>query len=180
MGENTSENAKWVPFGIVGRPHGVRGDLYLRIEPGEGELLEKGMPVRLEGSGDAARELVIEEIRGTAEAPIVRFAGVADRDQAKALTNLAFSIPADILPEPEEDEFYFHEVEGARVVDEGGVEVGEVTGVWEGGERFYLVCETPKGEAFAPATPEDFLGFDRDTRTVRVRGASVIYPEEVP
>jgi 16S rRNA processing protein RimM len=72
-----SAGARLVTAGAVGKPHGLDGSF--AVERAE-HPLEEGTLVRLGG-----RERRIERRAGTEERPLVRVAGVADRDAAVAL-----------------------------------------------------------------------------------------------
>jgi len=112
-----------VPAGRVGRPHGLDGSFYVtRAVP---RLLEAGATVYLAG-----REAEIVRRAGTAERPIVRLAGVADRDGAEELRGAELTVQQDELPQLGEAEWWAHELAGC-VVRDGDHEVGVVTGLLE-------------------------------------------------
>jgi 16S rRNA processing protein RimM len=71
----TSE--RQVPVGRVGRAHGLDGSFYVA---GASHLLPQGMTVTVAG-----RTTQIERRAGTDERPLVRIAGVTDRDAAARL-----------------------------------------------------------------------------------------------
>lgn len=171
---------KWVAVGAVGRAHGVRGEVYLRLTPGTELDVEPDMVVRLTREGPhEVRETTVTSARGSADSPIVSFAGIEGRESVAAWTLAKVEVPADALPELEEDEFYFHEVLGARLLGENGVALGTVSNVWDGGGRFYLVCKTAKGEAYLPVTDETLLEIRADAHEVVIDPAEMIYPDEV-
>jgi 16S rRNA processing protein RimM len=104
--------------GRVGRPHGLDGSFHVtRPRP---QLLVEGASVRV---GDRESEIVRRA--GTDAAPIVRLAGVDDREAAEALRgrDLEFARPQDRTLD--EDEWWAEDLEGCRVVD-GATEVGQV------------------------------------------------------
>ena len=98
----------------VGRPHGLDGSFYVD------EPLEEGALVRI---GD--REFTVAERKGTDARPIIRLAGIDDRDAAEALRgeplNAAAAGPLG------DDEWLVEDLVGCRI--EG---LGVVTGVLEG------------------------------------------------
>ena len=171
---------KWVAVGAVGRAHGVRGEVYLRLTPGTELDVEPGLAVRLTREGPhEVCETSIVSARGDADSPIVRFEGIEGRENVAEWTLAKVEVPDDALPELEEDEFYFHEVLGARLIGKYGKELGTVGDVWDGGGRFYLVCKTAKGEAYLPVSNETLLEIRADAHEVVIDPTEMIYPDEV-
>jgi 16S rRNA processing protein RimM len=102
-----------VSAGRVGRPHGRDGSFYL-VEPGD--ALAVGVRVRLAG---VEREVVRHA--GTAERPLVRLAGIDDRDAAAALRGETLLV--DVAQSPlEEGEFIVSELVGCEIEGIGYVE----------------------------------------------------------
>ena len=109
-----------MPAGRVGRPHGLDGSFYVtRAVP---RLLEVGATVYLAG-----REAEIVRRAGTAERPIVRLAGVEDRDGAEELRGAELTVQQDELPQLGEAEWWAHELAGC-VVRDGDHEVVHARG----------------------------------------------------
>lgn len=103
------------PVGRVGRAHGRDGSFYVedaRRAPEVGETLDAG-----------GHELRVERRAGTDERPILRLAGVEDRDAAAALRGTTLRSPGSAL-EPAADEWRVEDLLGCRV--DG---LGEVRGV---------------------------------------------------
>jgi 16S rRNA processing protein RimM len=98
----------------VGRPHGLDGSFHVDAP------LEEGATVTI-----GEREFRVVERKGTDERPIVRLAGVEDRDAAEELRGEVLS--AEPEQPPGEGEWLVEDLVGCRI--EG---VGEVTGVRAG------------------------------------------------
>ncbi len=170
---------QWVPVGVVGRRHGLSGEVRLRPHPGCGVYLSAGSKVRLRQKNGKTQDMEIASVRGSEDAPIVLFTGISDPEAASLLTNSEVLLPAENLPKASGDEFYVHEVVGAKLLSKDGKELGRVEAVQDGGGRSYLVCSTPKGEAYLPATKAALFSIDAGKREVRVSEAALIYPGEV-
>ncbi len=67
--------------------------------------------------GSPQRDVEIVRRAGTDERPIVRLAGVDDREGAEALRGAEVLIPRAAAPPLEEDEWWATDLEGCRVVD---------------------------------------------------------------
>ncbi len=104
--------------GRVGRPHGLDGSFY--VTRARAALLELGTPVTVAGT-----ERRIERRAGTAERPIVRLEGCADREDALALRGEELRVAAKHAPDLGPGEWWAEELEGCAVFD-GSHAVGEV------------------------------------------------------
>jgi 16S rRNA processing protein RimM len=108
----------FIEAGRVGRPHGLDGSFHVtrpdaRLLAGAEEIWVRGRRER------------IERRAGTADRPILRLAGHADRDAAAALRGAPLAIPADRAPALAEGEYWAYELEGYAVWD-GERRLGEV------------------------------------------------------
>ena len=70
---------------------------------------------------------------------VVRLKGVNDRDQAAELVGCDIGVARTALPEPEAGHYYFGDLEGMRVVNRDGTELGIVAYVMETGANDVLV-----------------------------------------
>lgn len=102
------------------RPHGLRGDVVVRLVTDRTERLAVGT-VLSSSVGD------LEVLRASSSGGgwIVSFAGVSDREGAERLRDVL------LLAEPivDPDVLWVHELHGCEVVDGSGHQVGRVTAV---------------------------------------------------
>ena len=114
--------------GRIGKPHGVRGDLFVGLTTDLTERLDAGsVLVARIGKGErlTERELEVESSRPQGDRWVVHFAGVDSRTDAERLVN------ALLLAEPvsDPDALWVHQLIGARVVDVAGNEHGTCVSV---------------------------------------------------
>jgi 16S rRNA processing protein RimM len=102
--------------GYVGRPHGLRGEVVVRLVSTVEERLAPGSVLQCRGA-----RLAVEQAKPVrADGPegsqwLVRFAGISTREAAASLRG------APLLAEPLTAKgFWAHEVIGCEVVDSGG------------------------------------------------------------
>ena len=69
---------------------------------------------------------------------------VQTREEAEALKNTKLYIPRESLPEPEEDEFYYADLEGLPVKTVDGKNAGTVVAIHEFGAGDMLEIKPPK------------------------------------
>jgi len=112
-----------VVIGRIGRPHGVGGEVVVRVHPDEPDrrfVVGEALVAERERDG-SRRSLVLESIRAANEDLLVRFAGVDDRNAAEDIGGslLMASVRAD-------DEFYDHQLIGLAALATGGDPLGHV------------------------------------------------------
>ena len=118
-----------VVVGVVGRPHGIRGELGIDVRTDE-PATRFAVGTHLYAEGAPHRNWLIEATRWHGERLLVRLEGVADRTAAEALkgTRLAVTVSATDRP-ADESEYYDHQLVGLTVLDHTRARVGEVVEV---------------------------------------------------
>lgn len=119
--------------GSIGRPHGIRGDVLVRLLSDRDERLAPGEVLR---TADG-RALTITASRPHQRAHIVSFAGVSDRNAAEALAGTV--LMGEPLEDP--DALWIHELIGRRLVETDGTERGTVVAVQENPASDLLVTD---------------------------------------
>lgn len=118
----------FVEIGRIGKPHGIRGEVRIRLHWEASESLQHTDRVLVVKADGSHRELMLQSVRGSSAALIARFAGVDTRDDAEALRGATVSVARDVLPPLEPGEYYLCDLVGAEVVGPHGV-VGTVAEV---------------------------------------------------
>ena len=159
-------------YAIVGRvrkAHGVRGELVVEIITDAPEAIFASGRRVLVGTvtGDPPREartpreaaiprdLTIRTTTSFKGGLIVAFDELADRDQAELFQKRYLLVPlADIAPAGE-DEVYFHELLGMRVVRASGAAVGVIDALYELPQGLMIdVMREEGGTVMLPYRPE--------------------------
>ena len=105
---------------------------------------------------------------------IVHVKGCDDRDQAQALAQHNIGIAGDELPSLDADEFYWHQLQGLRVLSNGDVLLGQVDRLLETGANDVLVVASCEGsiddqERLIPYLPEQVVkSVNLDAGEIRV------------
>ncbi len=107
-------------IGNIGRAHGTRGEVVVRLVTNRLERLDPGSRLRT-GSG----ELVVEATRPHQDRWLVRFEGIKNRTEAEKLRGLVLS--AAPLEAP--DVLWVHELIGSTVREVDGTNRGRVEAV---------------------------------------------------
>lgn len=128
---------RYVAVAEVARPHGVHGEVRLRLWNPSSDLLLRRPPIRLRLPDGVERDASIKSARAVNKAVLVTLAGLEDRDAAEALRGAEVLVPRDVFPPAEDGEFYACDLEGARaVMASSGEEIGRVSAV-----QSYPTCD---------------------------------------
>jgi 16S rRNA processing protein RimM len=138
-------NRKLVAVAEVARPHGIVGEVRLKVYNLDSDLLARRPPVILRLPDGTEREATLTAARETDKALLVRIGGVDDRNAAEALRGAQVCVPRTALPPPDEGEFYTWDLEGAQVVLTAGETVGQVLEVTSYPTCDVLVVVRPDG-----------------------------------
>lgn len=110
--------------GRIGKPHGVRGDLFVSLTSDLTERHAPGARFIIVEAGHL-RELVVTSSRPQQNRWVVHFEGIDDRNAAEKLTNrFLYAEPID-----SDEALWVHELIGSVVVDKSGQRWGRCTGV---------------------------------------------------
>lgn len=165
-------DAGWLPFGVLGRAHGVRGDLRLHPHaPETGTIAKLALPLEvLVGRGLRERPLTLSSLRLVPDGALVRFVGVATREQAAELTGDDLRLPRQVLPKLGPGEFYVEDLLGCAVTDTLGCDRGVVAGFfWNGAHEVMVVrLEGRAEDLLVPIVAEFIRELDRSAARVVV------------
>jgi 16S rRNA processing protein RimM len=167
-------------LGEILRPHGVRGEIRVRVLTEYPERLPKMSQVYIGNSPEASanRPVAIERARVQQGYALIKLSGIDTRDQAELLRGQFLMVATQDAVPLEDDEIYLYELIDMTVVTEAGDALGRLMEVIETGANDVYVINSPAyGEVLIPATPEVVLSVDTTTRTIRVRLLDGLLPE---
>lgn len=149
--------------GVVGKPHGLRGEVYVEPISDDPRRFDAGSELQ-RGDGDV---LVVAGARVHRNRLLVKFEGVDDRDAAETLRGPLYVSGDDLRPLGD-GEFWTFELAGCEVVTSAGERVGEVARVVPGAANDLLEVTTASGDALVPMVKEIVVAIDVDARRVTV------------
>ncbi len=116
-----------VLLGRFGAPHGVRGEIRLQSFTSDPLAI-----ATYDGLTDksGARHFRLRSVRPQGKDMLVaKVEGVDDRAGAEALNGVELYLPRELLPAPDEDEFYVADLIGLRAETREGAEIGVIVAV---------------------------------------------------
>lgn len=127
-----------VTIGRIGAPRGIRGETRVQsfTRPPESILDFRTWWV---DAGDGWQERTVASGRVQSNGIVVRLEGCGDRESAVALRHAMVAVPRSVLPEPDNGEYYWHDLIGLTVVTTEGVDLGQVDHLFETGANDVLV-----------------------------------------
>ena len=155
-------------LGTVVGTHGLRGDLKVRLLSEDSVALATAQEVILRCGGGAQQPC--RPVRATPHKGIwlLRLEGRETIDAAQPLVGCEVLMALQDLPEPAEDEFYWYQLQGLKVVDKQLGELGVVAELMSTAAHDIYVVEGPFGEVLIPAVGEFVLDIDPEAGLVRV------------
>ena len=170
------ETSKWVPFGKLGRPHGVRGELRLFPFNDATEVIAELRTVRLVSPQGKSRDATVERIRTGTRTWIARFRGFDDRTAAEEWVHSEVHIPEELLAPLDDDEFYAYQLEGLQAVDGDGRGLGTVVTLTSFGAGDILVVRIAGDEVLLPFQDPYVGEIDLEAGTVLVDPGDLVDP----
>jgi 16S rRNA processing protein RimM len=158
-------------IGVLGKPHGVRGEIALRpfntvgviraLTPATSEVV---FLVR-DGKTSQAR---LRVCRAAGDHLLLAFDGVDSLDAARALTHSEVRVPRKALPPLGPGEYYVEDVVGCDVVNAADQRLGQATGTFWNGAHDVMAVNSGTGEMLIPMVPAVIITVDASARLVRV------------
>lgn len=101
------------------------------------------------GKGDNWREMTVETAKIHNDVILVKLEGIDDRDAAFACKGKQIAVPRSLLPEPDENEYYWSDLIGVRVKNLQGVDFGLIHDVLETGANDVIAVRSDVAAAEA-------------------------------
>jgi 16S rRNA processing protein RimM len=166
-----------VVVGLIGRAHGLRGEVVIHNRSDNPERWRPGAVVFLRDG----RPLTVDSVRPRGgDRMIVRFREAPDRAAAERLQG-EVSIPESSLPELSDGQWWAHQIEGCEVVTEDGRRLGIVIEVIPNpANDLWLAVDEQGRETLVPALKDVLVDVDTRAKRVLVKDVPGLTVPEVP
>ncbi len=157
-------------IGSVCRPHGLRGELRVKLHDPSSDALDVVEHLWTEKDHETPQQWRLKWCRGEANGfYVVAVDGIADRTAAEALTRQKLLADRAELPKLDAGEFYLADLPGCEVQTVTGERVGVVAEVLGTGAQPQLLIERiDRDAALVPIVPEIFTSYDAERRVVLI------------
>ena len=158
---------EWIPLAEIARPHGVRGEVRLKLfnKISDTLLAQDEVLVRLPDGEE--HEVSVDAARRADDAILMKLHSVDDRDRADELRGAVICVRRGDFPPPDEGEFYAIDVIGAEVKLEGA-RIGVVKELvsYPTMETLLVAADDQNGDWEVPLTEIYVSGVDVEARVV--------------
>jgi 16S rRNA processing protein RimM len=138
-----------VIVGVIGRAHGVAGEVAVEVRTDEPE--RRFAPGQVLGEEGGSRLFTVRSVRDHSGRLLIKFAEVADRTSAEAVSGTLLTATAEGDERPAElDTFYDRQLIGLKATTPEGVEVGTVSSVLHLPAQDVLEVDTATGSRLVP------------------------------
>lgn len=156
------EDEDLVAVGLVGKPHGLRGEVYVLADPDLPDQIAAGREYRSDRHG----RLTLAGVRDHSGRTVVRFEGVDTREGAEDLRGERLLLPREEI-QLDDDGVWVDELLGMEVVTEDGELVGVLESVTDGTAHDYFVVARPDGGEVIIPVVEEMVELDDDRIVVK-------------
>jgi 16S rRNA processing protein RimM len=168
LSQEPSPERRWVAVAEIARPHGVRGELRLRVYSSDPALILRRPPIKIrtkDGKEIAGR---IVTARPVDKGVLIDLEGVGDRNAAEAMRGAEILVERSEFAPLDEDEFYACDIEGARVELVSGEVIGTVTGLGTYPTCDVLLIERDGKRLEVPIIPQFVASVDAAAKLVKI------------
>lgn len=155
-------------IGEILRPHGVRGELRMRVLSHDPPALKQLEYIYLADSksSPARARVAVIRIRFNKAYALLSLDGCNRREHAEELRGKLVYCDIEQLPPLNEGEYFLFQLIGLRVVADGG-EIGRIRDVLEtGANDVYIVENAEHGEVLIPAHDETINQIDFESGVI--------------
>ncbi len=176
----TQDSPKYLLLGEIVRPHGVRGELKMRVLTDYPERIAQLKAVYLATDPNAKRpaRYVISGLRMHQSDALLTLKQVTDRNQAELMRGMYVMVDVRDAVPLADDEVYLYQLIGMEVRTIDGESLGKITDVLEtGANDVYIVQGEAYGETLIPVTDETIIKTDTDSGIVTVKLPEGLLPD---
>ncbi len=152
--------------GRLGRPHGIRGEILMKVMTDFPERIQPGEIFFL---GADHIPVTVTGIRHHNKGLLIGLDGFNSREAVAELSNKDLFVSVDDRPPLPDGEFYMHELIGMHVISDEGQSLGILAEIIETGANNVFVVRGEDGtEVLLPNTEEVVLEIDVGSKRMRV------------
>ena len=139
---------KWFNVGKIVNTHGIKGEVRVisRTDFAEERYKTGNILYLFQDGKDRPVELKITSHRKHKNFDMLTFEGYYNVNQVEPFKEGLLKVPESYLSPLEEDEYYFHEIIGCKVVTSGGDELGTVKEILTPGANDVWVVKGQRGK----------------------------------
>lgn len=161
-----------VVLGKIVSVHGVRGEVkvYSFTDPVENVLAYQRWTLKRDNE---VKQVELASGRLQGKVLVAKLKGLDDREVARTFAGFDICVPRSELPELDDGEFYWYQLEGLKVIDQAGQLLGTIDHLFETGANDVMVVKPcvdslDDRERLLPYTGQCVLAIDLEAGEMRV------------
>ena len=159
--------ADYFRLGHITKAFGLKGEMFFFVEVDLGDSSKKIKEVFFEENGVfVSRKIKKFEFRN--KSYVISFEGIDNRTQAERMQKREIFVTNNFLPKLNNNEFYYHEISGCKVIDKTFGEVGVAVEIMDYPSQQILVVKRNQTEILIPFNTEFLNYFDREKKIIEI------------
>ena len=155
-------------FGKITKTHGLKGEITVKLDVANPEDFRDLRYLLIEDRGNLI-PYFIENQKINGDKMIVRLQDVKNVEQAVAFMGKAVFLPNEFMPELEDDDFYYKEIVGFKMVDAQKGEIGEISDVLEYPTQAVIQVMKDEKEILIPIHDDIIQKVDKKAKILTVK-----------
>jgi 16S rRNA processing protein RimM len=152
-------------LGYIVKPHGIHGALTIFLDTDNPEYYEEMESIYVEYQQKLV-PFFIEFVKLKGHKATLKLQDVDGIELATQYKGCTIFPPLDMLPKLKEDQFYYHEIIGYRVIDQTIGEIGKVKNIYEANGNDLFVIDFKNKEILAPIKDKFIQKLDKKNTTI--------------
>lgn len=154
-------------FGKVTKTHGLKGEMTIKLDVANPADFKDLRYLLIEERGSLI-PYFIESQKITGDKMFVQLQDVKKMEQAIVFLGKAVFLPNELMPQLEEDEFYYNEIIGFKLIDETIGEIGAISDVLEYPTQAVIQVMKDGKEILIPIHDDIIQKVDKKAKTLTV------------
>jgi 16S rRNA processing protein RimM len=140
-----------IPVGKIIGTHGIKGQLKLHSYSGNAESLGAARSITLKSATGTLQEFTVNGFKANSGRFIISLKGFDDINLVQPLLGNEVCLKRGQLPGLEDDEYYWSDLIGLKVLTDDGIQLGTIRDIFETGSSDIYVVQGENREYLIPA-----------------------------
>ena len=163
-----SSASELLVIGKITGTHGIKGMVKVHLYSGDDRTLRASPEIVLRHGDGRQQTLTVVGLQGRGRKTLLTIKGYSSITEALSLVGGELVARRDQFPEPDEDEYYWADLVGLRVVTDDGIELGTLKEIMETGSNDVYVVQGKGKEFLIPALSDVVREVDLEAGTMTV------------
>ncbi|MFT6442940.1 MAG: 16S rRNA processing protein RimM [Salibacteraceae bacterium] len=156
-------------LGYIVKPHGLKGAFQVSLDVSNPQEYTKMESVFVELDGQLVPFFISAiSVQPNGKARI-EIEDISSTDEARRLVGKQLFLPLEVLPKLTGNHFYYHEIEGYKLIDEEENEIGSITKIQDAPAQDLIVVQRNEKELLIPILENTIIKLNREEKSLKVK-----------